>query len=94
MKDPYTIIRTVRLTEKATLLTEQFNRYVFEVDPKAKKPEIKRAIEIIFGKKVIGVNTANFAGKIRRAKRADQGRTNHWKKAIVTLAQGEKIDLV
>ena len=47
-----------------------------------------------FGKTVTGVRTANFAGKARRERRADYGRTNHWKKAIVRLKDGERIDLV
>jgi large subunit ribosomal protein L23 len=94
MKDPYSVIKTLRLSEKATLLGERNNEYVFTVDPKANKIEIKAAIERHFGKTVIGVRTANFAGKARRERRADYGRTNHWKKAIVRLKDGETIDLV
>ncbi len=92
MHEPFDIVRKVRLTEKATLLSESLNKYVFEVAPSANKTQIKSAIQTLMGKKVIAVNTANFAGKLRRQKRADQGRTAHWKKAIVTLAPGEKID--
>ena len=58
----------------------------------ANKTQIKSAVQTLMKKKVIAVNTANYAGKLRRQKRADQGRTNNWKKAIVTLAPGEKID--
>ena len=94
MKDPQTVIKTLRLSEKATLLGETNNEYVFVVDPKANKLEIKQAVERHFGKTVIGVRTANFAGKARRERRADYGRTNHWKKAIVRLKDGERIDLV
>ena len=94
MKDPYSVIKTLRLSEKATLLGETNNEYVFIVDPKANKIEIKQAVERHFGKTVIGVRTANFAGKARRERRADYGRTNHWKKAIVRLKDGERIDLV
>lgn len=94
MKDPYSVIKTLRLSEKATLLGETNNEYVFVVDPKANKIEIKQAIERHFGKTVVGVRTANFAGKARRERRADYGRTNHWKKAIVRLKDGERIDLV
>jgi large subunit ribosomal protein L23 len=60
----------------------------------ANKLEIKRAVEQLFGKKVLRVNTAQYAGKKKRERRADFGRRVHWKKAIVTLPKGEKIDLV
>jgi large subunit ribosomal protein L23 len=94
MKEPFDIIRRVRLTEKSTLLTEKANKYVFEVNPAANKLEIKAAIESLFQKKVVSVNTANYAGKKKRERRADFGRRPHWKKAIVTLKEGEKLDLV
>jgi len=94
MKEPFDIIRTVRLTEKSTVLTEKANKYVFEVNPAANKLEIKAAIESLFQKKVVSVNTANYAGKKKRERRADFGRRPHWKKAIVTLKEGEKLDLV
>ena len=94
MKDIFRVINTIRLSEKATLLGEMNNEYVFEVDPKANKLEIKQAVEKLFGKKVAGVRTANFFGKARRERRADYGRTNHWKKAYVRLKEGERIDLV
>jgi large subunit ribosomal protein L23 len=94
MKDPQSVIKTLRLSEKATLLGDKNNEYVFVVDTKANKLDIKHAVERHFGKTVIGVRTANFAGKARRERRADYGRTNHWKKAIVRLKEGERIDLV
>ncbi|MFM8682184.1 MAG: 50S ribosomal protein L23 [Chthoniobacterales bacterium] len=94
MKEPFDIIRTVRLTEKATHLTDKGNKYVFEVNPAANKLEIKAAIESLFQKKVASVNTANNACKKNRARRAAFGRRPHWKKAIVTLKEGEKLDLV
>ena len=94
MKEPFDIIRTVRLTEKSTVLTDKGNKYVFEVNPAANKLEIKAAIESLFQKKVVSVNTANYAGKKKRERRADFGRRAHWKKAIVTLKEGEKLDLV
>ncbi|MGA1540303.1 MAG: 50S ribosomal protein L23 [Chthoniobacterales bacterium] len=94
MKEPFDIIRTVRLTEKSTVLTEKGNKYVFEVNPAANKLEIKAAIESLFQKKVVSVNTANYAGKKKRERRADFGRRPHWKKAIITLKEGEKLDLV
>jgi large subunit ribosomal protein L23 len=87
-------IQTVILTEKATLLSEQHGKYVFRVAPSANKLEIKRAVEQLFKKTVVAVNTANYAGKKKRERRADFGRKPHWKKAIVTLKAGEKLDLV
>ena len=93
MKEAHDIIKSILVTEKASLLSEKLNKYVFRVTPAANKIEIKHAIEKLFGKKVVSVNTANYAGKKRRQRRADAGRTAHWKKAIVTLKPGEKIDL-
>ena len=87
------LIQTVILTEKATLLSDEQNRYVFRVRPNATKPQIKKAIESLFRKKVVSVNTANYGGKLRRRRTAAQGRTSDWKKAIVTLAEGERIEL-
>ena len=93
MKDLHQVIKNIRLSEKATLLGEKNNEYVFSVDVEATKIDIKLAVEKLLGKKVTGVRTANFAGKARRERRADYGRTNHWKKAIVRLKEGEKLDL-
>jgi large subunit ribosomal protein L23 len=92
MSDHFDIIDTIRLTEKATLLGEKHNKYVFSVNPKANKLQIKSAVEKLFGKKVVDVNTCNYAGKLKRT-RGPIGRTSHWKKAIVTLKEGEKIEL-
>ena len=94
MKDIYSVIKNVRLSEKATLLQETNNEITLEVDRKANKLEIKQAVEQIFGKKVTGVRTANYEGKLRRKRRADAGRTSKWKKAIVRLKEGESLDLV
>jgi large subunit ribosomal protein L23 len=93
MKEPTQIVANVRLTEKASLLGERNNQYVFRVATDANKIEIKQAIEKLFGKKVVRVNTAQYAGKKKRERRADFGRKTHWKKAVVTLAEGEKIEL-
>jgi len=93
MKDPYQTIRTIRLSEKASLATEMNNEYVFEVDTKANKQEIAYAVRSIFGKKVSQVRTCNYDGKARRKRTASAGRTSAWKKAVVRLAPGEKIDL-
>lgn len=93
MNEPHHLIDSPVLTEKATLLSEKHGQYVFRVNPRANKLQIKAAIEKLFGKKVASVNTANFSGKKRRERRADFGRTAHWKKAIVTLKEGETIEL-
>jgi large subunit ribosomal protein L23 len=94
MQDLHQVIKNIRLTEKATLLGEKNNEFVFKVDPKATKVEIRQAVEKLFGKTVIAVRTSRFDGKAKRERRADYGRTNHWKKAIVRLKDGERIDLV
>ena len=93
MKEPTQIVANIRLTEKASLLGERNNQYVFRVATDANKIEIKQAIEKLFGKKVLRVNTAQYAGKKKRERRADFGRKAHWKKAVVTLAEGDKIEL-
>jgi large subunit ribosomal protein L23 len=93
MNEPYDIIDTVRLTEKASLLADKENKFVFRVRPTATKTEIKLAIEKLFKKTVVAVNTMNYAGKKKRERTASFGRKNHWKKAIVTLKKGDKIDL-
>ncbi len=94
MNEPYDLIQTVQLTEKASLLSEKHNKYVFRVSPRANKVQIKAAVELLFKKKVVAVNTCNYAGKKKRERTASFGRKAHWKKAIVTLKKGEKIDLV
>lgn len=94
MKDILQVIQKLRLTEKATILTETNNEYVFRVDRRANKLEIKQAVERAFGKKVADVRTLNCRGKKKRERRADFGRTSHWKKAIVRLKEGESLDLV
>ncbi len=91
MKDIYQVIKNVRMSEKATFLQETNNEVVLEVDRKANKLEIKQAVEQLFDKKVAAVRTANYDGKARRKRRADAGRTNHWKKAIVRLKEGETL---
>tara|TARA_R110002096_G_scaffold18401_6_gene62681 strand:+ start:769 stop:1053 length:285 start_codon:yes stop_codon:yes gene_type:complete len=94
MKDIFQVIDTVQLSEKATLLTETNNEYVFKVNPAANKLEIKEAVEKLFGKKVVAVRTANYQGKKKRERRSDFGRTKNWKKAFVRLEEGEVIEFV
>jgi large subunit ribosomal protein L23 len=93
MNETSDIIQTVCLTEKATLLSDSLNKYVFRVHPQANKIEIRQAIEKLFKKTVIAVNTCNYAGKKKRERTAAFGRKPHWKKAIVTLKEGDKIEL-
>jgi large subunit ribosomal protein L23 len=93
MHESFDIIDSIRLTEKGTLLSEKENKYIFRVKPHANKLQIKQAIEQLFGKKVIAVNTCNYAGKKKRERTANFGRKAHWKKAIVTLKEGDRIDL-
>ena len=89
----HNIIKTGSLTEKSTAMTEKLNKYVFRVSTKANKIQIKKAIEQLFQKTVVDVNTCNYAGKEKRL-RGPLGRRPRWKKAIVTLKEGDKIDLI
>lgn len=91
MPTPHEIIIRPLITEKNTMLME-LNKYTFEVLQGATKPEIKRAIETIFNVTVKKVHTMNVRGKLRRRGR-EVGYTREWKKAIVTLAPGDRIDL-
>ncbi|MDR1398207.1 MAG: 50S ribosomal protein L23 [Desulfarculales bacterium] len=86
------IIKRPLLTEKSTVLREQFNQVVFEVDRRSNKIEICQAVEKIFGVKVLDVRTVNFEGKRRRAGRLKVKR-NDWKKAYITLAPGQKLEI-
>jgi len=89
--NPYQIIIRPLITEKNTKLME-LNKYSFEVERNASKPEIKKAVEHIFKVTVSQVHTMNVRGKLRRRGR-EMGYTKDWKKAIVTLADGSRIDL-
>ena len=88
------LIRPI-VTEKMTKQGETLNRYGFIVDKRAEKLQIKKAVEQMYDVKVEAVNTMRYAGKlkVRYTKRGIQrGKTNAFKKAIITLAQGEVID--
>ena len=87
----YDIIRSPVITEKSTLIT-QFNQVTFRVPMDATKPEIKQAVEGLFEVKVTGVNTLIQKGKTKRF-RGIKGRRSDTKKAIVTLAEGQQIDV-
>ncbi|MFN8580725.1 MAG: 50S ribosomal protein L23 [Gemmatimonadaceae bacterium] len=86
-----TVVRPV-VTEKTSAAYQSRGEYVFEVASDATKPAIRAAIEKLFGVKVTGVNTMNVRGKIRRMGRTSGTRPN-WKKAIVTLREGDKIEI-
>lgn len=87
----YQVITAPVVTEKSTALSEH-NKVVFKVSLDATKPEIKEAVEVIFKVKVDAVNTVKTKGKSKRF-RGIQGRRSDQKKAIVTLAKGNSIDM-
>ena len=90
-KDPRQIVRRPLITERASQLQEDQNKYLFEVRRDANKIDIKRAMEAMFEVDVVKVNTSSVSGKVKRLGRF-QGRRASWKKAIVTLAAGQTID--
>jgi large subunit ribosomal protein L23 len=87
----YDIVLAPHITEKSTMLSEA-NAVVFRVAPKATKPEIKAAVEALFGVSVVGVNTIVSKGKTKRWKGKPYQRSDV-KKAIVRLAEGQSIDI-
>jgi large subunit ribosomal protein L23 len=89
--NPHKIIIRPLITEKNTNLME-LNKYSFQVDRSANKTDIKRAIEQIFSVSVTDVHTLNVRGKLRRRGQRF-GYTADWKKAVVTLAEGDRIEL-
>lgn len=89
----YDVVKTVRLTEKGTILSAKFNQYTVVADTRASKVQIRQAIEQLFNVKVLKVNTQRVSGKLRRQHTAAAGRDQNWKKAIVTLKDGDKIQL-
>lgn len=89
----FDIIKTVRVTEKGTRQSEKLNQYTVKADPRANKIQIRQAVQELFKVKVIKINTLNVRGKVRRQRTAAAGRTPSWKKAIVTLKDGDKIVL-
>ncbi|HEX9786691.1 MAG TPA: 50S ribosomal protein L23 [Candidatus Binatia bacterium] len=91
MKGPHDVIKAPLISEKGTLLTENANQVLFKVQPDANKIEVKQAVETIFKVKVVQVRMARYLGKMRRIGRS-MGRRTDWKKAYVTLKEGDKID--
>jgi len=90
----FDIIKTVRLTEKGTRLSDKYNQYTVIADPRANKTQIRNAVEELFKVNVLAVNTLNVHGKYRRQRTAQAGQTSDWKKALVTLEKGQKISLL
>ena len=93
MKNVCTVIKKPCLTEKGMTLQEVNNQVVIKVDPQANKIEIKEAVEQMFNVKVDKVRTANMHGKTKRVGK-HSGRKSDWKKAIVTIAEGHKINFL
>ncbi|HEB68610.1 MAG TPA: 50S ribosomal protein L23 [Desulfobulbus sp.] len=89
MKVLYEVVKSPCLTEKSNTLQELQGTIVFKVDPRANKIEIKQAIERLFDVKVSSVKTANMRGKQKRVGVKSMGRTSDWKKAYITLSEGE-----
>ena len=92
MKSSYEIVKAMLRTEKGSLVLLPHNKYVFLVDTRANKIEIKKAVEEIYKVKVQDVNTSIVRGKLKRV-RQQQGSTTPWKKAVVTLQEGQKIEV-
>ena len=88
---PYAVLLRPIITEKSTVLTGA-DKYVFEVDVRANKNQIKEAVQLAFNVRVAEVNTMNVKGKPKRFGRKIVNRPD-WKKAVVTLVHGDKIEL-
>jgi large subunit ribosomal protein L23 len=88
------VLKLVRLTEKSNQLSAELGQYTFEVDRKASKPAIASAVERTFKVTVTRVNTLNYRGKNKRSRTGRPSTTSDYKKAIVTLKAGDKIELV
>jgi len=89
----FDIVKTVRLTEKGTRQGEKYNQYTVVADRRATKPQIRAAVQELFKVKVLSINTLNVRGKARRQRTSQAGKAPDWKKAIVTLKEGDKISL-
>jgi large subunit ribosomal protein L23 len=92
MKNPHDVVKGLLRTEKGSVLHPE-GKYLFWVANAANKIEIKKSVEDIYKVKVASVNTMVMRGKLRRVRYAE-GKTPDWKKAVVTLKEGNKIDVV
>ena len=93
MKDIYAVIKKPIITERSAYLKERGNKIIFQVDVNANKRDIKKAVEKVFNVNVMDVNTLNVKGKVKRFGKSF-GKRPDWKKAIVTLKEGDKIELL
>jgi large subunit ribosomal protein L23 len=93
MKPPIRVLREMRLTEKGNRLSANLGQYTFEVFGDATKPEIRSAVEATFNVKVTRVNTLHMPEKPTGGRRGRPGNKSGFKKAIVTLKEGDKIEL-
>ena len=91
MRGPQEIIKAPVISEKSSLLAETVQQVLFKVRPDANKVEVKKAVESLFKVKVVKVRMARYLGKMRRVGK-NTGRRPEWKKAYVTLREGDKID--
>jgi large subunit ribosomal protein L23 len=91
MRTVYEVIKRPVISEKSTALSEVAGKYVFEVAPQANKQEIRDAVQQLFKVDVRSVRTLMMHGKLKRVGQFETKRSN-WKKAIVTLAEGQKIE--
>jgi large subunit ribosomal protein L23 len=88
------VLKQMRLTEKSNRLSSEYGQYTFTVAPDATKYTVREAVEQTFKVTVTRVNIQNIRGKLKRSRRGTPSRTSDYKKAIVTLKHGDKIELV
>lgn len=93
MKDMHKVLKRPLLTEKTSEQKDFLNQVVFEVAMSANKVDIRRAVEQLLAVKVVDVNTSVIRGKVKRLGR-NMGRRPNWKKAVVTLAPGERVEFL
>lgn len=91
MKHPDSIIKSVQITEKGTELSA-LNKYLIEVDRSANKTEIKKAVASLFNVTVLAVNTQRYKGAFKTLRNRRVIKTPEWKRAVVTLKAGDRID--
>lgn len=90
----HSVVKAPLITEKGTFVSEKAGQLVFMVDARATKYDIRRAVESMFDVKVEAVRTINYLGKVRKRFGRVVGRAGTWKKAYVTLAEGQQLDLL
>ena len=93
MKTAHGVIKKMQLTEKATAQQEALNTYFFMVDRDANKHDVRRAVETLYSVTVKDVRTMNYIGKKKRERTVRFGKRPDWKRAVVTLAEGNEIDV-